>query len=77
MVNVYLNHSPYYYAIEFKHRRQEHSAQFTKILSKLDGVTICKHKTSKAGLEKALEDLKDERVITYNSKEELFRDLGL
>lgn len=48
-----------------------------KILSKLEGVTICKQKTRKTGLEKAIEDVKEGRVITYNSKEELFNDLGL
>ena len=48
-----------------------------KILSKLEGVTICKQKTRKTGLEKAIEDVKEGRIITYNSKEELFNDLGL
>lgn len=48
-----------------------------KILSKLEGVTICKQKKRKTGIEKALEDVKEGRVITYNSKDELFKDLGL
>ncbi len=48
-----------------------------KILSKLEGVTICKQKVRKTGIEKALEDVKEGRVITYNSKDELFKDLGL
>ena len=48
-----------------------------KILSKLEGVTICKQKVRKTGIEKALGDVKEGRVITYNSKDELFKDLGL
>ena len=48
-----------------------------KILSKLDGVTICKQQTRKTGLEKAIEDVKAGRVTSYNSKEELYKDLGL
>lgn len=48
-----------------------------KILSKLEGVTICKQRKSKTGLEKAIEDARSGRVITYNSKEELYKDLGL
>ena len=48
-----------------------------KILSKLDGVTICKQQTRKTELEKAIEDVEVGRVTTYNSKDELFKDLGL
>jgi hypothetical protein len=48
-----------------------------KILSKLNGVTICKQKTRKTGLEEAIKDMEAGRVTTYNSKDELFKDLGL
>jgi len=48
-----------------------------KILSKLDGVTICKQRNRKTELEKAIEDVKTGRVTAYNSKDELFKDLGL
>lgn len=48
-----------------------------KILSKLDGVTICKQKKRKTGLEEAIKDVEAGRVTTYHSKDELFKDLGL
>lgn len=48
-----------------------------KILSKLDGVTICKQRNRKTELEKAIEDVEAGRVTAYNSKDELFKDLGL
>ena len=48
-----------------------------KILSKLEGVSICKPNVRKSGLEQAREEVKRGKVITYKSKEDLFKDLGL
>lgn len=49
-----------------------------KVLSALDGVSIAEtsHK-EKTGLDKAQEDVEAGRLISYSSKEELFKDLGI
>lgn len=49
-----------------------------KVLASLDGVTIVKDsKKRRTGMEIAREDVKKGRVLSYASKEELFKDLGL
>lgn len=49
-----------------------------KILSLIDGVSIVHPKQNKKSqLDLAREDVKKGRVISYSSKEDLFKDLGL
>lgn len=46
-----------------------------RILGAIDGVTIVN--TKKSEMEKARDDVKAGRLLTYSSKEELFKDLGI
>lgn len=48
-----------------------------KILGALEGVTIEKGKREKTEMQKARDDMKAGRLISYSSKEELFNDLGI
>lgn len=47
-----------------------------KILSKIEGVSICKQKVRKGGLEKALEDVKTGHVSEYSSVDVFFKTMG-
>ncbi len=46
-----------------------------RILGAIEGVTIVN--TKKSEMEKARDDVKAGRLLTYSSKEELFKDLGI
>ncbi len=46
-----------------------------RILGAIEGVTIVS--TKKSEMEKARDDVKAGRLLTYSSKEELFKDLGI
>ncbi|MGM9694307.1 MAG: hypothetical protein ACI3YC_04790 [Alloprevotella sp.] len=48
-----------------------------KILGALNGVTIVPSSRKKTEMEKAREDVKAGRILSYANKEELFKDLGL
>lgn len=46
-----------------------------RILGAIEGVTIVN--TKKSEMEKARDDVKAGRLLTYSSKEKLFKDLGI
>ncbi|MBO5233031.1 MAG: hypothetical protein J6B33_01830 [Prevotella sp.] len=46
-----------------------------RILGAIEGATIVN--TKKSEMEKARDDVKAGRLLTYSSKEELFKDLGI
>ncbi len=46
-----------------------------RILGAIEGVTIVS--TKKSEMEKARDDVKAGRLLTYSSKEKLFKDLGI
>lgn len=48
-----------------------------KVLGALEGVTIIPTTRRKNEMQKARDDVKAGRLISYSSKEELFDDLGL
>lgn len=48
-----------------------------KILGAIEGVTIEPTIKKKTEMEKAHDDVKAGRLISYSSKEELFNDLGI
>ncbi|MDE6222363.1 MAG: response regulator [Muribaculaceae bacterium] len=49
-----------------------------KILAAIDGISIAKPtKRKKSGLEEAYEDVKENRVNTYNSVEDFYKAMGI
>lgn len=48
-----------------------------KILGAINGVSIVSTTRKKTELEKAREDVNTGRLLSYSSKEELFKDLGI